>query len=155
MPFVYGPYANDPGVGVQVLHVAEVEGSEEPKPLSPARYSAWSPNGTKIGYLSEGCITGDWDIYNADPDGSSPDPVTSTPKTVKEGPYWSPTGGAIAISTFDELILLDVESGEMQTLVVSGTPESSGPGIHLHSPTWSPDGRYILFTAGTGHGICD
>jgi Tol biopolymer transport system component len=43
----------------------------------------------------------------------------------------------------------------MQTLVVSGTPESQGPGIHLHGPVWSPDGRYIQFTAGTAHGICD
>jgi len=117
--------------------------------------AAWSPDGTKIAYLSDGCVTGNWDIYTVAPDGTSEVRLTTMPEGAKEGPYWSPTGGTIAFSTFGELILLDVESGEMQTLVVSGTPESPGPGIHLHSPTWSPDGRYILFTVGTGHGICD
>jgi Tol biopolymer transport system component len=155
VPLVYGPYANDPEVGVQVLHVVEVQSSEEPKPLSPARYPAWSPDGTKIAYLSEGCITGDWDIYSVGPDGSSAVGLTSSPKTVKEGPYWSPTGAAIAFSTFGELILLDVESGEMQTLVESGWPETTGRDIHLHGSPWSPDGRYIQFTVGTAHGICD
>lgn len=155
MPLVYGPYANDPEVGVQVLHVVEVVGSEEPKPLSPARYSAWSPDGTKIGYLSEGCIASNWDIYSVAAAGGSEVRLTNTPKTVKEGPFWSPTGATIAFSTFGELILLDAESGEMQTLVVSGWPDTLGRDIHLDGPVWSPDGRYIQFTAGTAHGICD
>ena len=155
VPFVYGPYANDPEVGVQVLNVVDVRGSEEPRPVSPARYPAWSPDGTRLGYVSEGCITDGWDIYTVGPDGGSPVPLTTTPKTVKEGPYWSPTGTTIAFSTFGELILLDAESEEQRTLVASGWPETLGRDIHLHGPVWSPDGRYIQFTAGTAHGICD
>lgn len=155
VPLAYGPYANDPEAGVPIFHVVEVQGSEEPKPLPPARYPAWSPDGTKIAYLSEGCITGEWDIYSVDPDGSSAVRLTSTPETVKEGPYWSPTGATIAFSTFDKLMLLDTDSGGLHTLVVSGGPESRGPTIHLHGSVWSPDGRYIEFSAGTDHGICD
>jgi Tol biopolymer transport system component len=155
VPMAYGGYAGDAEVGLQIPHVVEVEGSTEPKPLPPARYPSWSPDGTKIAFLSEGCITGEWDIYTVAPDGSSEVRLTSTPETVKEGPYWSPTGATIAFSTFGELILLDAESGEMQTLVESGWPETTGRDIHLHGAVWSPDGRYIQFTVGTAHGICD
>jgi len=157
VPMAYGAYAGDPEVGQRIPHVVEVEGSTEPKPLPPARNLSWSPDGTKIAYLSEGCITGAWDIYTVGSDGGSAVPLTTMPEGAKEGPYWSPTGATIAFSTFGELILLDAESGEMQTLVVSGTPESRGPTIHLHGSTWSwsPDGRYIQFSAGYDHGICD
>jgi hypothetical protein len=39
--------------------------------------------------------------------------------------------------------------------VESGWPETTGRDIHLHGSPWSPDGRYIQFTVGTAHGICD
>ncbi len=151
----YGPFAGDPEWAVQMLHVMEASGSGEPKALPPGRYPAWSPDGTRIVYVSDGCIAGDWDIYAVSPDGSSSVRLTSTPEAVKEGPYWSPTGAAIAFSTFGELVLLDVGSGEMQTLVASGWPETMGRDMHLHGSVWSPDGRYIEFSVGTSHGICD
>jgi TolB protein len=151
----YGLYANDPEGGAPIFHVAEVQGVTEPKPLLPARDPSWSPDGTKIAFLGDGCITGNWDIYTVAPDGSSAESLTAMPEGAKEGPYWSPTGATIAFSTFGELILLDAESGELRTLVVSGWPETAGRDIHLHGPVWSPDGRYIQFTAGTAHGICD
>ncbi len=151
----HGPYAGDPEWAVQMLHVVEASGLGEPKSLPQGRYPAWSPDGTKIAYVSDGCFAGDWDIYTVGPGGGSPVRITETPETVKEGPFWSPTGGTIAFSTFGELVLLDVGSGEMQTLVASGWPETTGRDIHLHGSVWSPDGRYIEFSVGTGHGICD
>jgi len=150
VPMAYGTYANDPEVGVPVFQVVVVQDSDEPKPLPLGRYPAWSPDGTKLAYLSEGCVTGEWDIYTVDPDAGSPVRLTTTPEAVKEGPYWSPTGATIAFSTFGALMLMDVESGQLRTLVVSG-----GPTIHLHGSVWSPDGRYMQFSAGTDHGICD
>jgi Tol biopolymer transport system component len=146
--------AGNPNAGFRILHVVEVDGSGDPKPLPPARSVSWSPDGTKITYLSEGCITAEWDIYTVDPDGGWATRLTNTPETFKEGPFWSPTGATIAFETSDDLMLLNAESGKIRTLA-SGGPQSGGPGIHLHDPPWSPDGRYILFGAGGAHGICD
>lgn len=162
----YGAYAHDPQTGVQLVQVVEIfsvpaiQDYAEPKPLPPARNPSWSPDGSSIAYLSEGCITGNWDIFTIQPDGSSATPLTGTPEDVKEGPVWSPTGSAIAFSDFVKLMLVDAESGELRTLAVSGQPEARGPTIHLHGSDWSnfpwsPDGRYIAFHAGGDHGICD
>jgi Tol biopolymer transport system component len=147
------PFAHNPEVGIQAPYVVGAQGDTEPTPLPVASTISWSPDGSRIAYLEFGCVTGAWDIYTVAPDGGSPRPVTRTPETVKEGPYWSPTGTAIAYSTFGQIILLDVESGVAQTLV-SSDPTAGGD-MHLHGSPWSPDGRYIQFTAGTAHGICD
>lgn len=149
----YGAYAGDPQSGIQIFYVVEVEGSAEPKPLPPARKLSWSPDGSRIAYLSEGCITGDWDIYTVDAEGGSQVRLTSTPEAIKEGPSWSPTGSTIAFSTFDKLMLVDADSEELRTLAVSGRPGARGPS--LHGGAWSSDGRYIVFGTGFDHGICD
>ena len=156
----YGAYAHDPQVGPQLFHVVEVQGSTEPEPLPPARNLSWSPDGTSIAYLSEGCITGNFDVFTAQPDGSSTKQLTNIPETAMEGPIWSPDGSALAFSTFGELMVVDADSGETRTLAVSDGPEGRDTGIHLHGPPWStnpwsPDGRYIVFHEAGGHGICD
>jgi Tol biopolymer transport system component len=150
LPFLYSPE-----VAVQGPYVVEVKGGTEPRPLPMSSTTSWSPDGSRIAYLEFGCITGSWDIYTVDPNAGSPVRLTATPESVKEGPFWSPTGATIAFSTFGELILADAESGKMHTLVESGWPETVGGDIHVHGSVWSPGGRYIQFTVGTAHGICD
>jgi Tol biopolymer transport system component len=157
----YGAYAHDPQYGQQLVHVVEVQGSAEPKPLPPAAGLSWSPDGTSVAYVSEGCITGEWDVYVVQPDGSSAKRLTNSPDSPKEGPVRSPTGSAIALSTFGELIVIDPNSGETRTLAACARPEGRDPVlIHLHSSPWlpdpwSPNGRYITFSVGGAHGICD
>jgi Tol biopolymer transport system component len=151
----YGAYAHDPQVGQQLVHVVEVDGSTEPKPLPPARSPSWCPDGTSIAYLSEGCITGEWNVYTVRPDGSSAKRLSDTPDSAKEGPAWSPTGSSIAYSTLDKLMLVDADSGEARTLAVSDALATIGAPLHLHGSPWSSDGQYIAFGIGGAHGICD
>ena len=138
----------------------DVRGSTEPRPLPPARNLSWSPDGTQIAYLSEGCITGKWDIYTLAPDGSSEVRLTSTPGDAKEGPVWSPTGTTLAYSTFGELMAIDAQSGEVRTLATVDRVGSPSAVLHIHGSEWSAlpwssDGRYVAFHAGFAHGICD
>jgi WD40 repeat protein len=156
----YGAYAHDPSVGPRLIHVVEVQGSSEPKPLLPGRSPSWSPDSTSIAYLSEGCITGTWGIYTVRPDGTSAVSLTDIGESAMEGPVWSPVGSAIAFSTFDRLMLVEADSQELRTLAVSGRPGAPGPTLHIHgsdwhSAPWSPNGRYVAFHAGGDHGICD
>jgi len=150
-----GAYAHEPQTGPRLIHVVEVDGSAEPKPLPPGRSPSWSPDGTSIAYLSEGCITGEWDVYTVRPDGSSAKRLTDTPDSAKEGPAWSPTGSSIAYSTLDKLMLVDADSGEARTLAVSDALATIGDPLHLHGSPWSSDGQYIAFGISGAHGICD
>jgi Tol biopolymer transport system component len=157
-PLTFGAYAGTPEAGVRRLHVIDVDDPGEPAPLALGRNASWSRDGSRIAYLSEGCITDDWNIYKALPDGRSEAQLTNTPAAAKEGPAWSPVTSAIAYSTFDELITVDADSGEARTIAVPDL--HSGSGLHVHgadwgSSPWSPDGRYLLFQAGGNHGICD
>jgi Tol biopolymer transport system component len=126
--------------------------------LALGRSASWSPDGSRVAYLSEGCVTEDWNIYTALPDGVADAQLTSTAAVAKEGPVWSPAGSLIAFSTFDKLLTVDANSGEVLTIAVSDA--YSGSGLHFHggdwggSP-WSPDGRHLLFHVGGDHGICD
>jgi Tol biopolymer transport system component len=149
----YGAFAHDPQAGQRLLQVVEVQRSAEPKPLPPARSPSWSPDGTRIAYLSEGCITGEWNVYTVRPDGSSAEQLTDTPNSLKEGPVWSPTGPWIAFSTLDKLMLVDANSGQLRTLAVSDARATMG--APLQGSNWSPDGRYIAFFVGGAHGVCD
>jgi Tol biopolymer transport system component len=149
----YGAYAYDPQAGQRLFQVVEVQRSAEPKPLPPARSPSWSPDATRIAYLSEGCITGQWDIFTVQPDGSSAKQLTDTPDSLKEGPVWSPTGPSIAFSTLDKLMLVDADSGQLRSLAVSDALATIGN--PLQNSNWSPDGRYIAFFVGGAHGVCD
>ncbi len=158
VPYTHGAYAGDPSVGALRLHLVNVDDPGRPAPLALGRNVSWSPDGVRIAYLSEGCVTEDWNIYTTLPGGLSANPLTSTPATAKEGPVWLPTGSVIAFSTFDKLLTVDANSGEVRTIAVSDAYPRSG--LHLHgggwggSP-WSPHGRYLLFHVGGSHGICD
>ncbi|HXG36415.1 MAG TPA: hypothetical protein VNL15_05550 [Dehalococcoidia bacterium] len=119
--------------------------------IGPARNPVWSPDGRQIAYLSEGCVTDSWDIYLYDVDSGFEKRLTATPKVLKEGPVWWPSGNSLLFSTFDKLYRIDIESGELKTLVTS---VGNGISVHLHSDPWSPDGRY-LGIGSSAHGICD
>ncbi|MBI1886704.1 MAG: PD40 domain-containing protein [Chloroflexi bacterium] len=154
--FIFGPpvvpSAVNPADKFWLFHTVEIHGSAEPRPLPPARILSWSPDGSRLAYQSEGCSTRDWNIYVLGADGASAKPLTKSPDSPKEGPYWSPAGYGIAFSTFDKVVLVNADTGKRRTLVVSKVD------LHIHgyegSP-WSSDGRSLIVLADFAHGICD
>lgn len=115
--------------------------------LEPARFPAWSPDGEWVSYISEGCETGVWDVYVSRPDGSEVRKLTDSPNVVKEGTAWTADGSAVIYRGEKGIEMIDVQTGEAEVLV-SGL-------MHFHGDGFSPDGRYLVFYVGGGHGVCD
>ena len=78
--------------------------------------------------------------------------LTDSPNVLKESAGWSPVANQIGYSALLEdsqgLLLLDANTMELRTLLTSARD------FHIHGPRWSPDGRYISFSGGGGHGAC-
>ena len=83
-------------------------------------------------------------IYVANPDGSEAHRVTNDPDGVMQA-NWSPDGRRLAYVKFAsggtgaEVFVLDLATGETQQVTHVG----SSP---ISNPSWSPDGRAIVFT---------
>jgi len=121
---------------------SRVDGSERLQlTFSPmqALWPRWSPDGKQIAFSAIGAGR-PLKIYLVSADGGSPE--LAIPGEKSEGVWgWSPDGKTLA---FDDapygsglagaLHLLDLRTRHVETL-----PRSEG----LHSPIWSPDGRYI------------
>ncbi|MFP4440865.1 MAG: LpqB family beta-propeller domain-containing protein [Chloroflexaceae bacterium] len=103
---------------------------------------AWSPDGTRIAFVSE--RTGTREIYVANADGSRPQRLTYD-NIDDSNPVWSPSSRRIAFET--------VRDGESEIYISnadgSAPDRPAGPPYlqHSHSPAWSPDGRRIAFVS--------
>jgi TolB protein len=116
---------------------------------------AWSPDGTKLAFVfgefSAG-LSGDMSIYVMDaateevrllarcPAGPG-DPTGTCDNGNRLS--WSPDGQRIAISSGEDLFVIDAASGDM--VQITGCASCSYQGLALE-PTWSPDGDRIAFT---------
>lgn len=134
------------------VYVAPVGGAEPPRLLVEGYdLGGWSTDGTSLTIGHDACVTGDYDIYSVRIDSGVVARLTDSPNNLKESAGWSPTANQIAYSeklddSSQALFLVDAATLERRTLLTSG--------LHIHGPTWSPDGRYISFNAGGGHGAC-
>jgi Tol biopolymer transport system component len=94
------------------------------------RGAVWSPDGSRIAFIAgphEATHT-----YVASPDGTGLRQVSNGHGFIE----WSPDGRSI---TLNGLVLLDLETGQSNTL--SSVNLTSGP------PSWSVDGRRLVFSA--------
>lgn len=103
---------------------------------------SWSPKGDSIAFQSY--RDGNWEIYLLTTDGRNIRRLTQNPEE-DIAPAWSPNGDLIAFwsrrASVWGLYLLDPQRGETRLLL-----SYLNPGPFASPPSWSPDGRYLLFT---------
>jgi len=102
---------------------------------------AWSPDGSKIAFVSD--REGDQGLYVMNPDGGAITRVSPRPAS-DAGPTWSPDGTALAFSSNragnrGEIYRINVDGSRLTRLTFSDAYEGS--------PAWSPDGAKIAFVS--------
>ncbi len=105
----------------------------------------WSPDGSKIVFVSDRASFGTTEIYTMNANGSNPTRLTTNSVT-DETPAWSPDGARIAFARSGQLFVMNADG----TNVIQITANASS-GVKLH-PSWSPDGTRIVFSRNLGFG---
>ena len=105
---------------------------------------AWSPDGSKIAFVSETFPVSHRDIFVADVDGGNVTQLTDTPDGNEFAPAWSPDGTQIVYDFTPE-----GENGFIWVMNADGTNKRP---LTTHSendtcPSFSPDGTQILFSS--------
>lgn len=113
---------------------------------------SWSPDGSRIAFASSrfvGNSTRPFAIYLMDPSGGHLTRVAecSQPRCSNDAGYidpsWSPDGSRLVFNEGGDLLLLDLRTGRINTLVHCPDRE---PGLcNAYQPSWSPDGQQVLF----------
>lgn len=118
---------------------------------------AWSSDGQTIAFRSR--RDGSSDIFVMDPDGSNPINLINDPEMSLDdefAPFWSPNGETLSlytdrypprgncISGFHQIAMLVAEDGNYQVDLFDTIPGEQ------YSSTWSPDGRYLIFSSSCG-----
>ena len=134
----------------------QLEGSIE------GEYPAWSPDGGMIAFTSQrpgaSGTNPDYDVYVMRADGSDLTRLTDTPG--EDGiPAWSPDGTQIAITSGRDDCGVSDDAGcetsgdigpfnDIYVMAVDGSHQTRLTKGQGYYPAWSPDGRFILFSAG-------
>jgi Tol biopolymer transport system component len=126
--------------GTSVVNLTNHPNSDE----SPV----WSPDGTKVAFMTNRDCCHNTDIYTMNADGTSQTNVTFSPDS-EDSPAWSPDG--------TKLVFVSLLGGAGANLdVYSINADGSGrtnltntPAVSELSPAWSPDGTKIAFNRPT------
>lgn len=98
---------------------------------------AWSPDATRIAFVSDDFIATRPEIWVMNADGSGQRRLTRK----GDDPAWSPDGRSFAFSRADDIFLMSSDGSGKRRLTRKGT-----------APTWSPDGRRIAFVRAVAAG---
>lgn len=101
-------------------------------PLAPGHSfsPAWSPDASKIAFVSAGYNFERPEIWVMNADGTEQRRVTRT----GEAPAWSPDGRLIAFTRNADIHVMSPDGSGKRRLMRNG-----------YAPTWSPDGSWIAF----------
>ncbi|EYE99209.1 TolB family protein [Aspergillus ruber CBS 135680] len=150
---------------ISQLYIADADGTSERLLLgneSVFEYHAtFAPDGKSIAFTTERNGDGNSDVYMVDVDGSNLRKIAATP-AVEDAVSISPDGKYAAYASTRDVYtsniwITDLETGATRNLTnqtgVTGDPNSPSG---FFSPTWSPDGKSIVFssdinTGWTGH----
>jgi Tol biopolymer transport system component len=138
----YHAFANTNPSRNPEIWVMDAEGSNPKKLTDHGMDPSWSPNGKQIAFASH--RYGVFQIYSMDADGSNVKRLTKR-NAEDSNPVWAPDGGSIAF--------ISATADDRRGLFLMG-PDGSDPHGLAHSkhqdfcfPTWSADGRRIIFSA--------
>ena len=106
-------------------------------------HPAFSPDGSKIVFVSNQPPSTQYNIWVMNADGSNPQQLTTTATGYDDGPVWSPSGSKIVFTSTrngpPQIFVMNVD-GSGQTDISNSLSDSDW------SPEWSPDGRMIAFS---------
>lgn len=96
---------------------------------------AWSPDATKIAFVS--ARTGAPHVYVMNADGSGTKELTSGDKASDTHPTWSPDGASIAFARDGDIYVMGADGSNAKRISDINAQESD--------PAWSPDGDWIAY----------
>ncbi|HSJ73379.1 MAG TPA: hypothetical protein VK904_03610 [Miltoncostaeaceae bacterium] len=147
-PGINGSIAWERNSQVLVKNFGDVSGGAPLTSLGNNEDPAWSPDGTRIAFVSD--RAGPFDVYVMNADGSGQ--VRTTFEAVDaHNPAWSPDGAQIAFegNNINQDIVVVNSNGSGRRIVAGGADIQS-------APAWSADGSRIVFrdfSQGTGLSI--
>ncbi|MBI3995750.1 MAG: PD40 domain-containing protein, partial [Nitrospirae bacterium] len=136
--------------GQRELYMMEPDGSDQKRLThneGTVDYAVASPDEKLVAFVLD--VKGNRDIFRMNADGTDVRQLTHTP-AAETSPRWSPDGKKIVfISDQDGGNAGRVTAGEVYIMNADGTAikRLTFAGKGEDDPSWSPDGRYILFTS--------
>jgi Tol biopolymer transport system component len=139
------PSGTSAGAGETDIFVASKDGSRVENLTQTAgtdTYPVWSPDGSRIAFVSERFEPGNVDIYVMNADGSDVSRLTDD-RAIDTQPTWSPDGTEIAFSRSEggsaDIYAVNVADSTVQQI-------TDGDALD-EEPAWAPGGNEIAFAS--------